>query len=69
MKRTQIMRSGRYFSRGGAGSLVTILERQLAETVAACRLARAVAEGKMDPTEAHERWPRSSIAATRCGQS
>ena len=53
MKRTQLRRSGRYLSRGGTTPLVAILERQLAETIAACRLARGVAEGRKDPAEAH----------------
>ena len=40
--------------RGGSEPLIAILERQLEETIAACRLAHAVAEGKADPAEAHE---------------
>jgi len=41
---------------GGAGdtSLTAILERQLAETIAACLLARSVAEGHVAPAVAHE---------------
>jgi len=41
--------------RGGSQPLTAILDRQLAETIAACRLARAVAEGKADPAEADVR--------------
>ena len=40
--------------RGGSEPLIAILERQIEETIAACRLAHAVAEGKADPAEAHE---------------
>jgi len=35
--------------RGGSEPLIAILERQLEETIAACRLAHAVAEGKSRP--------------------
>ncbi len=52
-KTARLRRAVRNIGRGGSGSLVAILERQLAETVAACRLARAVAEGTADPGEAH----------------
>ena len=34
--------------------MVAILERQIAEAIRACRLARSVADGKLDPGEAHE---------------
>ena len=39
---------------GGTAPLVAILERQIAEAIRACRLARSVADGKLDPGEAHE---------------
>ena len=54
-------RSGRFrrairgLGRGERAPLTAILERQLDETIIACRLARAVAEGSAVPSEAHER--------------
>lgn len=53
-------RSGRFrraireLGRGERAPLTAILERQLEATIAACRLARAVAEGTAVPSEAHE---------------
>ncbi len=39
---------------GDVPGLIAILDRQLGETIAACRLARRVAEGELDPGRAHE---------------
>jgi uncharacterized protein Yka (UPF0111/DUF47 family) len=44
----------RDLGRGGSAPLTAILERQLEETIVACELARAVAEGSAVPSEAHE---------------
>jgi uncharacterized protein len=55
VKVTDVRRALRKLQRGGAAGLIAILERQLAETLAACRLARSVAEGRADPSEAHDR--------------
>jgi hypothetical protein len=41
--------------RGAGTPLIAILELQLAETATACRLARAVAEGRVAPGEAPEK--------------
>ena len=48
-------RAIRDLGRGESVPLTSILERQLEETVVACRLARAVAEGSAVPSQAHER--------------
>ncbi len=48
-------RAIRDLGRGESAPLTSILERQLEETVVACRLARAVAEGSAVPSQAHER--------------
>ena len=55
MKVTDVRRALRKLQRGGAAGLVAILDRQLAETRTACQLARSVAEGAVDPGEAHDR--------------
>lgn len=47
-------RAIRELGRGGRAPLTAILDRQLEETLIACRLARAVAEGSAVPGEAHE---------------
>jgi uncharacterized protein Yka (UPF0111/DUF47 family) len=52
---TRVRRAIRYFGQGGAAALIAILEAQLAEAIAACRVARSVAEGQVDPSEAHEK--------------
>jgi uncharacterized protein Yka (UPF0111/DUF47 family) len=52
---TRVRRTIRYFGQGGAAALIAILEAQLAEAIAACRVARSVAEGQVDPSEAHEK--------------
>jgi uncharacterized protein len=55
VKTTRFRRAVRGFARGGAATpLVSILEGQLAETIAACRLALAVAAGTADPSAAHD---------------
>ncbi len=48
-------RAIRDLGRGESVPLTSILERQLEETSVACKLARAVAEGSADPSQAHER--------------
>ncbi len=55
MKITDVRRALRKLQRGGAAGLIAILDRQLDETLSACRLARRVAEGTVDPSEAHTR--------------
>jgi uncharacterized protein Yka (UPF0111/DUF47 family) len=52
---TRVRRAIRHFGQGGAAALIAILEAQLAEAIAACRVARSVAEGQVDPSEAHEK--------------
>jgi uncharacterized protein Yka (UPF0111/DUF47 family) len=52
---TRVRRAIRHFGQGGAAALIAILEAQLAEAIAACRIARSVAEGQVDPSEAHEK--------------
>ena len=52
MKTTRFRSAVRSLGRGGAAPLTSILERQLAETIDACGLARAVAAGKAKPSEA-----------------
>ena len=54
MKITDVRRAIRRLQRGGAAGLVVILDRQLAETLSACRLARSLAEGTVDPGEARD---------------
>jgi uncharacterized protein Yka (UPF0111/DUF47 family) len=55
VKTTRFRRAVRGLGRAGAATpLISILEGQLAETIAACRLAREVAEGKADPSTAHD---------------
>jgi uncharacterized protein len=54
VKTTRVRRAMRNLGSGGATVVIAILGRQLTETVAACRLARLVAEGKLVPSEAHE---------------
>lgn len=51
----RVRRAIRELGRGERAPLTAILERQLEETIAACRLARAVAEGSAVPSRAHER--------------
>jgi hypothetical protein len=55
VKTTRFRRAVLNLGRGGSQPLTAILDHQLAETLAACRLARAVAEGKTDRAEAHDR--------------
>ena len=55
MEITRVRRAIRHFGQGGAAALIAILEAQLAEAIAACRVARSVAEGQADPSEAHEK--------------
>ncbi len=55
MEITRVRRAIRHFGQGGAAALIAILEAQLAEAIAACRVARSVAEGQVDPSEAHEK--------------
>ena len=50
----RLRRASRDLGRGGSAPLTAILERQLEETIAACKLARAVAEGSAVPRDAHE---------------
>jgi uncharacterized protein Yka (UPF0111/DUF47 family) len=52
---THVRRAIRHLSQGGAAALIAILERQLEEAIAACSVARAVAEGQVDSTVAHDR--------------
>ena len=47
-------RATRGLGRGDVPGLIAILDRQLGETIAACRLARRVAEGELEPGAAHE---------------
>ena len=47
-------RAIRDLGRGASAPLTAILERQLEETIVACKLARAVAEGSAVPSEAYE---------------
>jgi uncharacterized protein Yka (UPF0111/DUF47 family) len=54
VKTARFRRAVRNLGRGGSTPLIAILERQLAETIAACRLAHSVAEGTAAPGEAHE---------------
>ena len=54
MKTPQVRHAIRSFGQGGAAPLVAILERQIAEAIRACRLVRSMADGKLDPGEAHE---------------
>ena len=54
-KMARVRRAIRDLGRGGSAPLTAILERQLEETMLACKLARAVAEGSAVPSEAHER--------------
>lgn len=49
----RVRRAVRKLGRGERAPLTAILERQLEETDAACRLARAVAEGSADPSGAY----------------
>ncbi len=49
----RVRRAIRELGRGERAPLTAILERQLEETIAACRLARAVAEGSAAPSGAH----------------
>ncbi len=55
MRTTRFRRAVLNLGRGGGTPLTAILDRQLAETITACRLARSVAEGKTDPAVAHDR--------------
>ncbi len=50
----RLRRAIRELGRGERAPLSAILDRQLEATIAACRLARAVAEGSAVPSEAHE---------------
>lgn len=52
---SRFRRAIRELGRGERGPLTAILERQLEETIVACRLARAVAEGRAVPGEAHDK--------------
>ncbi len=54
MKTSRFRRAVRNLGRGSSTPLIAILERQLGETIAACRLARSVAEGTADPSKAHD---------------
>jgi uncharacterized protein len=55
VKTTRFRRVVRGFARGGAATpLVSILEGQLAETIAAVGVARAVAAGTVVPSAAHD---------------
>lgn len=58
MKRTRVQRALRRMRRGGSLALVTSLERQLDEVLAACRLAHDVAAGTTDITAAREKMKR-----------
>jgi len=55
VKTSRFRSAVRNLGRGGAAPLTTVLDRQLAETIEACRVARSVAEGKADPGEAYDR--------------
>ena len=54
MKTSRFRSAVRNLGRGDA-PLTSLLDRQLAETIDACRLARSVAEGKADPGDASAR--------------
>jgi len=51
----RVRRAVRVLTQSESQTLIAPLERQLAETIAACALAREVAEGERTPAEAHER--------------
>lgn len=53
-KIARFRRAIRDLGRGGSAPLTVILERQLEETIVACKLARTVAEGSVVPSAAHE---------------
>ena len=55
MKTSRFRSAVRNLGRGGDAPLTSILERQLAETIDACGLARSVAEGKAAPDDAYAR--------------
>jgi uncharacterized protein Yka (UPF0111/DUF47 family) len=55
VKTIPVRRAIHYLGQGGAAALIAILERQLEEAIAACRVARSVAEGRVDPGEAHDK--------------
>ncbi len=50
-----VRRVVRVITRSESQTLIAPLERQLTVTIAACALAREVAEGKRTPSEAHEK--------------
>jgi uncharacterized protein Yka (UPF0111/DUF47 family) len=52
---TRVRRAIRHLGQGGATALIAILERQLQEAIAACRVARSVAEGQVDSAAAHDK--------------
>jgi uncharacterized protein Yka (UPF0111/DUF47 family) len=54
LRTPRVRRAVRGLGRGDAPGLVAILDRQLSETIAACRLARQVAQGTLKPGTAHE---------------
>jgi uncharacterized protein Yka (UPF0111/DUF47 family) len=54
LRTPRVRRAVRGLGRGGVPGLIAILDRQLSETIAACRLARQVAEDKLEPGAAHE---------------
>jgi uncharacterized protein len=50
-----VRRAVRVITRGESQTLLAPLERQITVTIAACALAREVAEGERTPAEAHEK--------------
>jgi hypothetical protein len=54
LRTPRVRRAVRGLGRGDVPGLVAILDRQLTETIAACRLARLVAQGTLKPGAAHE---------------
>ena len=55
MKTIPVRKAIRHFGQGGAAPLIAILEDQLDAAMTACRVARSVADGQADPSEAHDK--------------
>ncbi len=54
MRSPRVRRAAHGLGRGDVPGLIATLDRQLAETIAACRLARQVTKGELEPGTAHE---------------
>jgi uncharacterized protein Yka (UPF0111/DUF47 family) len=55
VKTIPVRKAIRHFGQGGAAPLIAILEDQLDAAMTACRVARSVADGQADPSEAHDK--------------